>query len=92
MIESECDRRAFLSQDEFGVSVVCGSVRFSAILDDEFTDDQGIEGSVPTLICTSMDVERADIRKGVSVRVAGIDRKVMRVEPDGTGMTRVRLG
>lgn len=92
--ESEADRAAFLDEDEFGgtatVTPAGGVAReISAILTrrtDILLDTSYPE---PRLIARTSDV--SDLADGDPIVVAGTTYTARTFEPDGTGMTAIRL-
>lgn len=91
MFESDADRLAMIR--------ALGGVVFSspgggleAILNEGFVEASvgpGVEGTEPYLDCRTSDVERLRLGKGVLLRLGERVLKVVRHEPDGTGMSRV---
>lgn len=75
--------------EDFGVSVTLGAATFNAIFDDEFTDPLGISASAPVLLGYATDL--ASAAPGDAITVDGDAYTVTSVEPDGTGMVRLRL-
>ena len=99
-IESDGDRRMFVEEDEFAVSVAWvhqgDTAVFSAIFDDsyqlittEFVED-GAEGSAPQLMAVTADVPAAGAH-GDAVTIGGKAYSVVEFKPDRTGMTIIRL-
>lgn len=69
---------------------------FWAIYDNEFLIVEGMETSQPILTCRTSDVRTAGVTKDDILLVLDEsgeerERKVKRIEPDGTGMTKVIL-
>jgi hypothetical protein len=104
-IETDADRRMFVREDDFAVSVQwtsnAGTAVFSAIFDDNYALaivpelDAGVEGSTPQILAVSSDVP-ADAEQGDSLIVRyGLPTAktyiVVEFKPDGTGMTIARL-
>lgn len=74
------------------VSVSTPHGTFDAILNEGFAEaalGPGVEGTEPYLDCRTGDVERLRIGKGTVLRLGERVLKVVRHEPDGTGMSRV---
>lgn len=59
------------------------------IFDDAYTDQLGISGSTPALLCASTDV--ASAAYGASVTIGAVSYTVHAIQPDGIGMTRLLL-
>lgn len=88
-MDTDADRLAML-QACGGVTVQAPNGSFTAIFDAVYQSIQGdplIESSAPALTCRSSDVAELQIAKGQAVTVAGGDFRIMRAEPDGTGIT-----
>ena len=65
-----------------------------ALFDNEFAatlEDPMAESRSPVLMARTADVATFDVRKGTRVNVTGQLYEVLRLEPDGTGMTRAVL-
>jgi len=65
-----------------------------AIFDNSYAgsgNDSAIEGTEPRLTLRTSDVERVAIRKGQFVTIDQAQYRVVRHEPDGTGMSTVVL-
>ena len=78
------------------ISVGAGS--FWAIFDDEYLEVLGneVDGAVETTgpalsACRSSDIAALSIVKGTQLTIGAEQFKVRRLEPDGTGVTLVRL-
>lgn len=99
-VESDADRRLFVAEDDFAVSVSWihsgGTATFSAIFDDDYRllpsefFEGGAEGSAPQILAVSADVP-ATGKHGDAITVAAKSYRVVEFKPDGTGMTVVRL-
>lgn len=80
--------------DDCGIDVVVGSGEIKAVYDNPYTaltDDYGIvAGSQRILYCLSSDV--TSLKIGSSVTIDGKTYKVIAIEPDGTGLTIIRVG
>lgn len=93
MLETDADRLHML-QSLGAVCIKGDAGEFEAIFDNEFlTVDAGVdvEGTYPFLTCRSSDVARLQLGKGKSVEVEGVQYRILRPEPDGTGMTKLAL-
>jgi hypothetical protein len=91
-VESDADRLAML-RGLGGVTVSSPRGTFLAIFDTEYVidGDIGVETAQPQLSARSSDVSRLELRNGVLVQV-GADGYIIRsVQPDGMGMTVLRL-
>jgi hypothetical protein len=89
MLESDADRLESIKALG-GLLVTCPRCNFWAIFDADYVNADGVDESGPALTCRMIDVSL--LRKGDSVTV-GVDAfRVRGFQPDGTGMTTVRLG
>ncbi len=85
------DDLAVLFRD-FGTTVQAGAGTFSAIYDAEFVGvgaESPVESIGPALTCRSSDV--AALAHGATLTVGGASFVVRGIEPDGTGITVLRL-
>lgn len=97
MLESEADRLGMLKAvggEEFDTGQ---PTRLWAVFDIPAIDREGlipVKSRRPELSCRDSDVEAHSLVKGSSlVRVStGVQYLVRELEPDGTGMTVIRLG
>lgn len=71
------------------VTATVGGVSVTGIFDAAYQDALGITGSAPALLCASADVAAAV--EGTAVVVGSTSYTVTTAEPDGTGLTRLRL-
>jgi hypothetical protein len=83
------DLSVFFDTDEFADAVTYNGVTINGIFDNAYFEGQGIQGSQPVFICPTASVSNALhgdelVRNSVTYRVVG-------VEPDGTGVTLLRL-
>lgn len=92
MIDYISDIRAIV--DDCGVTIQVGSGEIRAVYDNPYaalTDDYGIVGgSQRILYCVSGDV--TSLKIGSSVTIDGKTYKVISIEPDGTGLTTIKVG
>lgn len=102
-VESDTDRAIFLNSDEFGDSAVYtkaagGSATFTGIFDaPHIAVDIGeisISDRRPTFLCRTSDIPSgaAGGDAGDTLMVDGTTYRVVDLEPDGQGMTRIVLG
>lgn len=88
MIEN--DAYAFFSVQDFAQPVTRGGGRqFNAIFDAQYQEGLGIAGSGPALTCATEDVR--DMRRDEQVTIEAGKFRVVGIEPDGTGITVLRL-
>ena len=91
MLESDADRQAYL--DAFGDAVSVRGRKFQAIVDLDYqgfsAEGLDFESGSAALMCRTVDV--VDLRKDDVI--VGLDSpyRVLRLEPDISGMTRVVL-
>ena len=92
MFESDADRESII-RALGGVRLSTSRGEFDALMDEGFAEAQldptNAEGTQPYLVCRSSDVERLKISKGVVIMLGTRALKVVRPEPDGTGMVRL---
>lgn len=102
-VESDDDRAIFLNSDEFGDSAVYtkaagGSATFTGIFDAPHTaidiGDVSISDRRPTFLCRTADIPVGAVGGGGgdTLLVDGTTYRVVELEPDGQGMTRIVLG
>lgn len=89
MIESDADRLAILQA--FGIPVTAERGTLLGIFDAQYVDAAGIDQAAPMLEVRSSDVAALQLRKGSTLTVEAAAYRVRRIEPDGTGMTRLIL-
>jgi hypothetical protein len=85
--EEELD--VFLDTTEFADDVTFKGRSIAGIFDNAYFETQGMQGSQPVFTCRSMDVAVA--HRGDILIHADVTYKVTSVEPDGTGVTLLRL-
>lgn len=101
-VESATDRLAFLNPDEFGVEAsydpaLGAAVTIEGILDDPTLPVVAGErattvDSAPTFLCRTADLPAgAEGGAGDTLTIGAVDYDVVAVEPDGQGMTLLRL-
>lgn len=102
-VESADDRAVFLNSDEFGDSatytlIAGGGATFTGIFDAphiaiEF-GDVAISDRRPTFLCRTSDVPSGAVGgdAGDTLLVDGTTYRIIDLEPDGQGMTRIVLG
>jgi hypothetical protein len=74
---------------DFGQSITLNGSTVQAIFDNAYTGMLGMESSGPALTVASSDV--AGVEQGHAVVVGSANYTVVTVEPDGTGVTVLRL-
>jgi hypothetical protein len=92
-LESEADRLATIRACG-GVAAKASKGDLEGIFDLEFIEVEGspgVEGRAPVFTCRSSDAGRLELRKGATLEIAGATYRVQRLEPDGTGATRLVL-
>lgn len=100
-IETDADRALFLDADEFGVAVAYhkvgapAAISIAAIFDAEHVFNDGGEGLAVASVSPQIIVRSSDLPSGAgdgdAVTVSGTDYTVRYSEPDGTGMTVLKL-
>lgn len=89
MFEEDLD--IFFHIDEHAIQAVLpesGAV-ITGIFDRPFTDALDVQGFSPSITCRSADV--VDLRRGRLIEIQETLYKVVAIEPDGTGISRVQL-
>lgn len=83
------DLAAFFA--DFGAPVALGAATFAGIFDAEALAAMGgmFDATGPQVLCRSSDVAAATGGSPISVR--GVAYTVRSIQPDGTGMTLLRL-
>ncbi|MBU0752367.1 MAG: hypothetical protein KJ787_13925 [Gammaproteobacteria bacterium] len=75
---------------DFGVAATVGAVSLTGIFNNAYQDAFGlVAGSSPVLLVVSAAAPSAAV--GDSVTVGSTSYTIARVEPDGTGITRLLL-
>lgn len=85
------DLDVFFDLDEHALQAIViesGEV-ITGIFDRPYTDALDVQGFSPSLTCKSADV--AELRRGRLIEIQDTVFKVVAIEPDGTGVTRVQL-
>jgi hypothetical protein len=89
----EEDLTPFLQETEFSVpATLSGGVQVPVIFDEPHVDVLGaglMEASQPTVLGMSSDL--GALKHGAPLQVSGRHWRVIGVQPDGTGMTRLLL-
>ena len=85
------DLAPFFATSDFGSAATIGAATVNGILDTAYLEPLGnaVQGNAPVFLCRTADV--ASIAHGTSIVIAGVTYKVRGVEPDGTGVTLLRL-
>lgn len=83
------DLGAFLRAEDHGTECSIKGRTLYAIFDAQYQEQLGVSGSGPALTCATEDV--ADVPRGEVVTVGADSYRVVAVEPDGTGITVLRL-
>ena len=75
---------------DFGIDVVIGAEALRGILDRPYHEVMGlVQGDRPTLVLPSADLPAIEV--GDALTADGEGFTVQRIEPDGTGLTRLQL-
>lgn len=85
------DLRAFVSPTDFGIeAVIDGSVAVPGIFDNGYFEPlEGIVSTQPRFVLTSADA--ASLTQSSQLAIGNVVYRVRAIEPDGTGMTTLRL-
>lgn len=85
------DLAAFLKETEFSVpATLPGGSVVQVIFDEPFEEIIGMESSQPTALGRSVDL--FGLAHGSTITVSSRSWRVVGIQPDGTGMTRLLLG
>lgn len=82
---------AFFDTDGFAVSATLAGVSVSGIFDNQYFEPLGgdVQGAQPVFMLPTASASSA--AHGQSLVVNGVTYKIRGVEPDGTGITMLRL-
>lgn len=85
------DMSAFFNTAEFATPATIGGVAVDVIFEQPFADPFGavVDAAQPQCWAPSASVQAA--RQGTAVVVGGVSYQVERIEPDGTGVSRITL-
>jgi hypothetical protein len=73
----------------FAVNATIGAATVPVIFDAAYAEPLGMSGSTPVALGVSADLAAAT--PGAAISIDGSYYRVTAVEPDGTGMTQLRL-
>lgn len=90
MLENDADRLALIRAVD-GSFIKADLGVFEAIFDNDYILAGEVEERVAMLICLSSDVDKLKLVKGAAVAIGESSFRVLRHEPDGTGMSRLIL-
>lgn len=90
-IESDADRAVFVDADDFGVAATYGAYTVDVIFDAGYQEIAGLAGAPPQAQLRNADVTTASIVVGGTIVINSTSYTVRVMEPDGTGMTILRL-
>jgi hypothetical protein len=88
-MESDADRLAAL-RALGGESATAPAGVLEGIFDAAYLAafaDPGIEGASPAFTCRDSDISSLKLRKGEPLSIRGMVYRIMRIEPDSTGMS-----
>lgn len=83
------DVSAYFNTDEFAVDATVGGVALRGIFDSAYAEALSMEGSGPVLRFATAD--KSNAAQGDAVVIGAASYTVAAVEPDGTGITLLRL-
>lgn len=83
------DVSAFFSPADFAEAAVLRGRTIYGIFDAQYQEGLGIAGSGPALTCATEDVR--DVKRDEQVTLEAGEFRVVSNEPDGTGITVLRL-
>lgn len=93
MSDSDLDLYCLL-RDTGGETLKTDRGELIGIFDNEFLElagDPPVETRTPSIMARDVDVARLELRKASSVRRGDRAYRIDRLEPDGTGLTRLVL-
>lgn len=80
----------YFDEDEFAVEAVVGGVAVTSLFDDEYAEEDEMEGHDPRLTCKSADLP-SSLTHGTEVSIEDRAFIVRGIRPDGTGVTVLDL-
>ncbi len=84
------DLSVFLQTQDFATAATYqGSATVNGIFDNQYFEGMNFQGSAPVFMCRTADV--ASAAHGQTLAVGADTYKIVGVEPDGTGITLMRL-
>lgn len=83
------DLSPFFNTDEFARTVTLKGVEVQAVFDNGYSAELGMDGLGPRLTLASADC--ATVVQGDTAVIGSVNYTVAAVEPDGTGVTLLRL-
>ncbi len=87
--QMEDDLDGMLDLEVFAEQATVGGTVISAIFDAEYGEALWVSGTSPAIWCKSSDVDEVEV--GDAVTVSGGSYAVAGIEPDGTGLTVLKL-
>lgn len=92
-VESDADRLAFFDTDDFAVNATIEGVDVPGIFDDAYIDPLGIASTEPMFHCRTSDLAAITpaVARDTAATINGTGYTVQNIEPDGTGMTLLKL-
>ena len=79
----------FFNAADFAVQATVRGRTINIIFDEQYIDVEGVESSQPAATCQSADV--ADVEQDDALTVQGREFRIIGIQPDGTGVTVLRL-
>jgi hypothetical protein len=79
----------FFSLTDFAVQALVRGRTINVIFDEQYVDALGVESSQPAATCSSADVD--DVEQDDMITISGREFRIIGVQPDGTGVTVLRL-
>jgi hypothetical protein len=79
----------FFSLTDFAVPATVRGRTISVIFDEQYVDALGVESSQPAATCSSADAE--GVEQDEMITISGREFRIIGVQPDGTGVTVLRL-
>lgn len=72
-----------------GEIITVGAAQVWAVANNDYSEALGASGTQPVALCRSADV--AAVTRNSTVVRGGVTYRVANIEPDGTGMTLLRM-
>lgn len=83
------DFHEFLDTDDFAVTATVNGLSVRGIFDAEYQDVFNVESSSPAFSCVADDV--STVSNGDLITINSVVYTIVEQQPDGTGMTVLRL-
>lgn len=85
----ETDLDVFIDTEEFAVIATVDGLPVNGIYDRPYVDTEEVSGYQPSLTCKTIDV--STVAEDDTVIIDGVNFRISSIEPDGTGITKLKL-